>query len=385
MGSTAKWTVMVYMAGDNNLESAAMTDLKEMAKVGSTSDVNIVVQLDRERDNITKRIKVLKKGHTSPTLILPETDTGDPAVLADFLQWSVINYPADRYMLVLWNHGGGWWEDERSGRKKRLSFFKHAHPALGKRGICYDDTSNGDCLDNAELKKTLADFSTLIGGKLDILGMDACLMQMAEVTFQLKDSVSFIVGSELEEPENGWPYHTILSYLVKNPNVAPDIFSKEIVARYVQSYSGCKETVTQSAFNTNNIIQVKTAIDNLAIYLTANLDDDAFRNGIACAWRKSVKFFDDNYVDLKSFANVLKTKCPKSTDLNARVNALLNSLKVNKGKGTIITAGYQGSSMKRTGGMSIYFPADHINSAYKYLDFNNGNGSWLEFLKKFLS
>ena len=385
MRSRAKWTVMIYMAGDNNLESAAMVDLKEMAKVGSTSAVNIVVQLDRERDSITKRIRVLKKGHTSPTLLLPETDTGDPAVLADFLQWSVANYPADRYMLVLWNHGGGWWEDERSGRKKRLSFFKHAHPAIGKRGICYDDTSNGDCLDNAELKKTLADFSTLIGGKLDILGMDACLMQMIEVAYQLKDSVFFIVGSELEEPENGWPYHTILSYLVKNPNAAPDIFSKEIVTRYVQSYSAGKETVTQSAFNADNIIQVKSAIDNLAVYLTANLDDDAFRNGIADAWRKSVKFFDDNYVDLKSFANVLKTKCPKSTDLNARVNALLNSLKVGKEKGAVIAAGYQGSSMKSTGGMSICFPADHINSAYKYLDFNSAEGSWLEFLKKFLS
>ena len=385
MRSRAKWTVMVYMAGDNNLENAAMVDLKEMAKVGSTSAVNIVVQLDRERDNITKRIRVLKKGHTSPTLLLPETDTGDPAVLTDFLQWSVANYPAGRYMLVLWNHGGGWWEDERSGQKKRLSFFKHAHPAIGKRGICYDDTSNGDCLDNAELKNTLVDFSALIGGKLDILGMDACLMQMAEVVYQLRDSVSFIVGSELEEPENGWPYHTILSYLVKNPNVAPDIFSKEIVARYVQSYSAGKETVTQSAFDAGKITEVKTAIGNLAIYLTANLDDDAFRNGIAYAWRKAVKFFDDNYVDLKSFANILKTKCPKSTDLNARVNALVNSLKVGKGKGTIIAAGYQGSSMKRTCGMSIYFPADHINSAYKYLDFNSAEGSWLQFLKKFLS
>ena len=77
MGNRAKWTIMVYMAGDNNLESAAMVDLKEMAKVGSTADVNIVVQLDRERDNITKRIKVLKKGYTSPTLLLPETDTGE--------------------------------------------------------------------------------------------------------------------------------------------------------------------------------------------------------------------------------------------------------------------------------------------------------------------
>jgi len=383
MESRAKWTVMVYMAGDNNLESAAMVDLKEMARVGSTSDVNIVAQVDRERDNITKRIRILKKGHTSPTLILPETNTGDPAVLTDFLKWSLANYPADRYMLVLWNHGGGWWEDARSGQKKRLSFFKHAHPAIGKRGICYDDTSNGDCLDNAELKNTLAEFSALIGKKLDILGMDACLMQMAEVAYQLKDSVTCIVGSELEEPENGWPYNTILSFLIKNQNAATDVFAKEIVARYVKAYSGSGEVVTQSAFDAVRITQVKTAIDNLALYLTANLDDPAYQNGIAYAWRKAVKFFDDNYIDLKSFANTLKIKCPKSTELNARVNALVKSLKI--GKGTVIAAGYSGSSMKSTGGMSIYFPADYLNDAYKRLDFNSGEGIWLQFLRKYLS
>lgn len=384
MRSRAKWTVMVYLAGDNNLESAAMVDLKEMMKVGSTRDVNIVAQIDREQDNITKRIKILKTGQTSPTVILPETDTGDPAVLADFLLWSVGNYPADRYMLVLWNHGGGWWEDERSGRKKRLSFFKHAHPAIGKRGICYDDTSNGDCLDNAELKNTLADFSALIGKKLDILGMDACLMQMAEVAYQLKDSVSCIVGSELEEPENGWPYHTVLSYLVKNPKIAADVFAKEIVARYVQSYAGSKETVTQSAFNADYIDQVKDAVDKLAAHLSAKLDDPAYRNGIATAWRRAIRFFDDNYVDLKSFANALKTACPKSAELNALIKALLGSLKAGKGK-PVIAASYKGSSMKRTGGMSVYFPADRINNAYKHLDFNRNNGSWLEFLKKYLS
>lgn len=329
---------------------------------------------------------VLKKGLVSPTLNMPETNTGDPAVLADFLQWAVANYPADRYMLVLWNHGGGWWEDEadaRSCKKGKPSLFRHFDPAAGKRGICYDDTSNGDCLDNAELKNTLADFSALIGKKLDILAMDACLMQMAEVTYQIKDRVSYVIGSELEEPENGWPYNTILAFLTKYPNTVPAVFSKEIVARYVKSYKIKGETVTQSAFDAGKIDQIRVAVDNLAVFLTANLDNAAYRVGIAYAWRQGVKFYDDNYIDLKSFSSALKTKCPKSTELNAKVNALLNSLKI--GKGTIIAADYLGASMKPTCGMSIYFPADKLNTAYTHLDFNSGDGQWLKFLETYLA
>ena len=41
------WTVMVYMAADNNLEAAAIDDLNEMERIGSTSQVDIVVQIDR--------------------------------------------------------------------------------------------------------------------------------------------------------------------------------------------------------------------------------------------------------------------------------------------------------------------------------------------------
>ena len=40
------WTVAVYMAGDNNLDPNAYLDLKEMKRVGSTADVNIVAQVD---------------------------------------------------------------------------------------------------------------------------------------------------------------------------------------------------------------------------------------------------------------------------------------------------------------------------------------------------
>ncbi|MBW1675421.1 MAG: hypothetical protein JRF30_01090 [Deltaproteobacteria bacterium] len=74
-----------------------------------------------------------------------------------------------------------------------------------------DDTS-GDALDNQELKNVLSGVSQRIGRKIDILGLDACLMNMIEVAYQLKDCVQVMVGSEEEEPFDGWPYHITKSF-----------------------------------------------------------------------------------------------------------------------------------------------------------------------------
>ena len=60
MSSSARWTWLVYMAGDNNLEGAGRDDLKEMQQVGSTDDVNVLVQFDTE-ENKTTRYRVGKK------------------------------------------------------------------------------------------------------------------------------------------------------------------------------------------------------------------------------------------------------------------------------------------------------------------------------------
>ncbi len=60
--STAKWTFMVYMAGDNNLDGAALRDIAEMARAGSTKDVNVLVQLDRIEDNLTRRFRITRDG-----------------------------------------------------------------------------------------------------------------------------------------------------------------------------------------------------------------------------------------------------------------------------------------------------------------------------------
>ena len=58
----AKWTVMVYLAGDNNLSAAGATDLAEMRTIGSTDDVNIVVEFDNAGDHGTKRYRLQHGG-----------------------------------------------------------------------------------------------------------------------------------------------------------------------------------------------------------------------------------------------------------------------------------------------------------------------------------
>jgi hypothetical protein len=91
-----KWTLMVYMAGDNNLSDAGDTDLREMRKVGSTPDVNVVAQFDNEGDRGTNRYLIKRDGLNEEIESMGETDSGDPRVLTAFVDWAVKKYPADR-------------------------------------------------------------------------------------------------------------------------------------------------------------------------------------------------------------------------------------------------------------------------------------------------
>jgi hypothetical protein len=382
----AKWTFLVYMAGDNNLDGAALRDIAEMAKAGSTNDVQILVQLDRIEDQKTRRFRITQGGGFKKDCIetFSETNTGDPQILYSFAKWAVDNYPADRYALILWNHGSGWWEDAKSraagpaGRRPHRPLFNHAFPQA-HRSICYDDTSGGDALDNRELRVVLAGVCALLGRKIDLLGMDACLMSMVEVAYQLRDSVNVIVGSEIEEPFDGWPYAEILSRLTARPRQDATAFARWIVKSYLSSYQGKGETVTQSALDVSRIGDVVTKIDALSKTLPTALETGT--KSIAAAWKKSLRFYDDNYIDLLCFAKSLRRKA--GPDLQAMADLLVAALKPGKGR-LILSQGKIGREVRGTGGLSIYFPADRINPAYRGLDFCAAC-RWVTFLEKFLS
>jgi len=391
----AKWTFMVYMAGDNNLDGAALRDIAEMARAGSTRDVNILVQLDRIEDNLTRRFRITQGGGFKKDCIesFGDTNTGDPQILYDFVKWSADNYPADRYALILWNHGSGWWEDAESraagpaAKKPRRRLFRQPVPQehvnspapQEHRSICYDDTSGGDALDNRELRVVLAGICALLGRKIDLLGMDACLMNMVEVAYQLRESVNVIVGSEIEEPFDGWPYAEILTRLTARPRQDAAVLARWIVKSYLLSYKGKDETVTQSALDVARIGEMTAKVDALSASLLAALDTDA--KLIANAWRRSPRFYDDNYIDLACFAKNLRKKV--GADLRAKVDDVITALKAGKGR-AILLQGKIGRQVRGTCGLSIYFPADRINPAYRTLEFS-GDCKWIRFLERFLS
>ena len=371
----AKWTVMVYMAGDNNLDSAALRDIAEMAQVGSSKKVHIVVQLDRDKDLLTRRFYITQGGGYKKDCILTfdEANTGDPKILENFILWAINTYPARRYFLILWNHGGGWWEQARvkapatpSGSKARSPLFATSVRDDPNRSIAYDDTS-GDALDNQELKNVLSRISQKIGKKIDILGMDACLMNMIEVAYQLKDSVQVMVGSEDEEPFDGWPYHKILQVLKNRPRCWPTTIAKMVVKEYIKSYQEKGETVTQSALNLKRLRNVVQRLDTLSLQILATFDHDASYRAVGSSWRISPKFFWNNYVDLCSFAKNLRHRSPQET-IKKEAARLTRALKPGRRK-TILHQEHLGQKVKDTHGISIYFPSTWVNPKYRELDF----------------
>ena len=136
--ANASWTIMVYLAGDNNLDGAGATDLMEMKKVGSSAAINVVAQFDRSGNKGTTKRYMLRKSTTLQADVvgdLGETNTGDPAVLKDFLTWGIKTYPAQHYLAVLWNHGAGW---DDSNLYAGDYFSGEAPPAVVHKGYTLD-------------------------------------------------------------------------------------------------------------------------------------------------------------------------------------------------------------------------------------------------------
>src|SRR5688500_10804118 len=102
---------MVYMAGNNNLSDAAGADLVEMQKVGSSDQGAALAFTKQLGTNPAYRIHV-RKGEDLEREDVGNVGSGDPQTVIDFVRWAVERAPADRYALVLWNHGSGWSADD---------------------------------------------------------------------------------------------------------------------------------------------------------------------------------------------------------------------------------------------------------------------------------
>ncbi len=411
-----KWTVMVYLAGDNNLDGAGMADLMEMKKIGSNSDVAVVAQFDRSgAKNHTMRYFLRRGGTTAADVVgdLGETNTGDPKVLEDFILWAAGEYPAEHYITVIWNHGSGWDDEDvyRMGRSlkrdivrkrtaisdtsfgkalplstvralsggamKRAVFRTSIEKALATRAIAFDDDAR-DFLDNLEMKSVFASVTKKLGRKIDILGMDACLMNMFEVQYQMRGAALFCVGSEEVEPGDGWPYNTILSALASEPAITPHGLSAAIVDKYIRSYKA-SDNVTQSACDISKAATVADAVDGLARVLTPGLSSAAVRMSLIEARSRAQSYYTADYVDLVDLCGLIRER-PGSEEIEAACASVIDSVTKN---GMVVKSGCKGSDVKHSHGISIYFPTEKISPLYARLDFVKET-KWEAFLKAYL-
>lgn len=416
----AQWTVLGYLAGDNNLEGAAIDDINEMEAVGSSDRMNVVVQVDRAADfnqsngnwQTTRRYYITqgkdRKKITSKLLKdLGETNTGDSRVLQDFMRCAVQDYPAERYLLVLWNHGSGFYVPPemmvgegapspremttRARAKMRRSFFHATRQEVfsqepRKRGICYDDGSS-DCLDNKELQQVLSYMQTRLDGrKIDVVGMDACLMTMLEVAYQIRNQAAILVGSEETEPGEGWPYDRILADLSAKPTMPGADLAKCIVDRYIESYEQpgpFDQDVTQAALDLSRLGDVTAAVDALAKALLQKLPSVQTKGAIVTAWQRAARFFDNYYVDLHHFAENLGELAGDAA-ISTACQGVKNAIEGRGAASPIIWERHLGEGMTKVKGLSIYLPPlKNPSDYYRMLDFA-ADTKWADFLDAYL-
>jgi hypothetical protein len=382
---------MVYLAGDNNLSAAGEQDLNEMRAVGSTGEVNIVAEFDRIGDSSeTRRYHVQLNGEDERVESLGETDCGDPQVLLDFVGWAAHEYPAERYALILWNHGGGWEPAEvdriarsmetrnyygREGAERSASslgraFFRTTWEkilsleSVGERAICSDDGS-GHSLDTVELENVLIKVVEALGQPLDLLGMDACLMSNLEVAYQVRPYVRYIVASEENEPNDGWPYDCILRRLVGDPDVDTADLAKHIVDAYVQYYVERDHDgpVTQAALDVSQLDVLTTSLDRLSEALIPRMDSAKYKLGEAL-YATSANFSHGTLWDI---AHLCQEIAAKTEDAATRQAALeVKAVLQPQGRDLVIAEKHSGEKVQHCGGTTIYLPPRILHRVSRY-------------------
>lgn len=401
----AEWTVMVFLNGDNNLEKYALQDFREMAKVGSTEKVNVIAQFDRNgvyevttpqwSDCLRFRIeKDMEPIPANSIERLGEVNMGKGEVLASFVRWAIQNFPANRYMLDVWDHGQGWRVAEarpvrgtideiaayrefrrnesakeieakskrraRPGRRETedINSFEDATaiPAgsvieSSYRYISVDDSSN-DKLYNREIQDSLLE--VLNGDQIDLIGFDACLMGMIETGFAMRKFGKVMVASQEVEPGEGWDYSDWLQHLVDNPTIDEVALGKVLVAAYERAYADNDSDVTLSAVDLKQMDNLAALVGDLANELIQKMSAELANIKRA---RSSCKCYAPGLglhgIDLARFCDQLRG-ATLDTSVRSKAQAIGAAIQ------SCVISNYAGVGRQGnfgSNGIGIYFPA----------------------------
>ncbi len=364
-----KWTILGYFNGNNSQDEApdgqsyVIKDLQELEQIGSTDDVHILVMLGSfKTDGNCKYYHVQRHPNEPPDVISSEVlrdlgrkDMSDPMSLRDFIGYGMENYPAEHYMLIINDHGGGW------------------------KGLCSDTVNGaGDWMSLPELS------SALFGFEFDIIWFYTPFMATAEVAYQVRDRAEYMIASMFKYyPDNILGSAEWLPDLTTDPDRSVRVLATDITrAVYTAAQDIAWDKPVHSVLvHLTTISIVATDISNLGRELKDSTG--SFWNEVWDAWDESHTWdqVDSAFIHLREFAIYIQNKPNLSTSIKNYAGTLVASID----DAVLVEFIYPYNLGPDVGGISIYLPwsQDEYDSAsYVQLDFFETG--WHSFISTFI-
>jgi hypothetical protein len=365
-----EWLVLVFINGVNDLGimGLANNDINEMEAVGSSDRMAVMVEYglmgssgsDLQFQRGAKTIYVTRDADASvinsPVVYASnDADMGSEANLVRFVKRGLRMYPAKKLAVIIWNHGAG------------------------RLGISFDDTSKNH-MEVDSLGRALSQISRAAGHKINVFATDACLMQLASVAYEFRNSADVIVGSEEVIPGNGYPYTPILGRLAANPGMGSEELGRIIVDEYAASYN---DDATLSALRTAALPGFVGALGN---WLNALKSDQAsFAAATDAALVNSVSRFA--YKDSKDLIDYID-KVSASPAVSQQARDAGAALKDYVARGLLIRNAAKpafGDHYTAANGLAVYMPdLRYASDNYERMAFAT-DSLWDDFLLAMMS
>lgn len=428
-----EWAVLVYLGGENNLSDEMVFAIKAMKS--SVSPPALPPGRRRgpkPRFNFHALVEFAAEEPARPSSALPPPRRfilspwdEDGTLKCDFQEPESHNLPASyqeeliRFLL---------WGIKEGDAKHYLVIFS-GHGVGIESNFLTKDSTPPQSLTVKQFREVLGNRrvkTALKGKRIDILGLDSCLMSMAEIGYELRNDVSIMVSSQGSQANLGWPYKAIFSFLQKFPKPSPEELAKNIVDKFVLYYDDFAYVANNSAdlsacrlhIGRYDYMQsLKNSVEELAGAISVHFPKDCSDHDPAqCDFAKSLIFahwyaqtyFFDQYADLRDLCGVLslnlpsliqydqsKGTCYQDIDHTYDLVRLRCEQVIKAVEAAVIEPDaedprrFAGPLYQYSFGISIYFPWGEIHRPYgkpktsEQLAFLK-NGKWLRFIDGYI-
>ena len=359
------WTIMIYGHGDHNLAPSLVGDMLSMEEAGSGPDFNVLLQTDfdasqaeeLEEEGLPRKLaagttRFLVTRSSSHDKIssrilarLPEMNHDNPATLSAFIAWAAQTRPADRYGLILWDHGGQW---------------------EGFGGDTQDGTlEDTGAMTPAQIRSALREAMPSAGiDRFEFMAFDTCLMAGAEVLADMAGLAGVLIACPEIDYGDGWDYHAALEWLKTNPAATAREFGLREAEfwkqRHIRADKPADEVLAgHSVIALDRYGAFEEAFRSFAKVLREESGPDKFN--IPRQRRKTTEYSvpelvdlgaPTEYVDLGEFAKRLADDPRAGSRLSGAARVVANSVDA------MVLARVQGSARTSAGGLSIWYPVN---------------------------